>query len=175
MLPAHSLLNPYPHSQGITTKRPGALQDDGKYSAGYCYKGRLFRHMNKKDVPQDRGILGNIRVLCYATDENGEYVNSQSAGWEPTNIANGVAWEFINEELTDIARQVKTGAASPLAYHMKKALMDVKLLAQYAGMSAWRVKRHLKPGVFRRLSDKTLRRYATALNLTTDQLKEVPQ
>jgi hypothetical protein len=63
--------------------------------------------MEKKDVPQDQGIFGKWHGICYVTDENGEYVRSMSSGWEPTNIANGIAWEFINEGLAGILEKVK--------------------------------------------------------------------
>jgi hypothetical protein len=130
--------------------------------------------MEKKDVPQDKGILGHVRVVCYATDENGEYVKSQSVGWEPINIANSIAWEFINEELAGILEKVKKKELSPLAYHMNKNLMDLKVLSQYSGFARWRVKRHLKPGAFNELDDETLQRYAAVFNMTVEQLKEVP-
>lgn len=130
--------------------------------------------MKKKDVPQDQGILGHIRVVCYATDENGEYVKSQSAGWEPTNIANGIAWEFLNEELAGILEKVKKKELSPLAYHMNKNLMDVKLFSRYTGFAAWRIKRYLKPRVFNKLDNEALQRCASVFNMTVEQLKEVP-
>ena len=130
--------------------------------------------MKKKDVPQDHGIFGQWHAICYVTDENGEYVRSQSVGWEPTNIANGIAWEFINEELAEVLKKVKKGLLSPLAYHMNKNLMDVKMLSQYAGFSSWKVKRHLKPRVFNSLDDAVLQRYAAVFNMTTEQLKEAP-
>jgi len=130
--------------------------------------------MEKKDVPQDPGILGHVRVLCYATDENGEYVKSQSTGWEPTNIANGIVWEFIHEELARIREKVKKGELSPLAYHMNRSLMDAKVLSQYTGIASWRVKRHIKARPFSSLNDSVLGKYASALNMTIDQLKEVP-
>ena len=130
--------------------------------------------MEKKDVPQDKGILGNWHVVCYATDENGEYMRSQSAGWEPTNIANGIAWEFIQEEIANVMEKVKKGELSPLAYHMQKNLMDVKILSQYAGFSSWKVKRHLKPRFFNSLDESVLQRYAAVFNMTVEQLKEVP-
>jgi len=130
--------------------------------------------MEKKDVPQDQGILGQVRVVCYATDENGEYIKSESAGWEPTNIANSIAWEFLNEELAGILEKVKKKELSPLAYHMNKNLMDLKVLSQYIGFAKWRVRRHLKPHVFNSLDDETLKRYAAIFNMTVEQLKEVP-
>ncbi len=130
--------------------------------------------MEEKDVPQDKGILGHVRVVCYATDENGSYVKTQSDGWEPTNIANNIAWEFINEELASIQEKVRKKELSPLAYYMNKNLMDVKLLSQYTGFGVWRVKRHLKPHVFNALDNKALQRYASVFNMTVEQLKEVP-
>lgn len=130
--------------------------------------------MEKKDVPQDQGILGHVRVVCYATDENGEYVKSQSAGWEPTNIANGIAWEFLNEELAEILEKVRKKELSPLAYHMNKHLMDVKLLSRYTGFAAWRIKRYLKPQAFNKLDNEALQRCASVFNMTVEQLKEVP-
>jgi hypothetical protein len=46
-------------------------------------------------------------------------------------------------------------------------------LSMHAGIMIWRVKRHLKPKVFSRLSGKTLKKYAEAFNITLDQLKNV--
>jgi hypothetical protein len=130
--------------------------------------------MNKKDVPQDRGILEHWHTICYVTDEKGDIVRSQSAGWEPINIANGIVWEQIHEERSRILDRVRRGELSPLAYYMNTRLMDVKLLARYAGVAAWRVKRHLQPRIFLRLDDAMLKRYASVLNLTLEEMKEVP-
>lgn len=130
--------------------------------------------MEKKDVPQDHGIFGQWHGIYYVTDENGEYVGSMSSGWEPTNIANGIAWEFINEDLAGVLERVKEGELSSLAYHMNKNMMDVKVLARYVGFSKWRVKRHLKPRAFDNLDDETLKRYASVFNITVEQLKKTP-
>ena len=131
-------------------------------------------NMEKKDVPQDKGILEHYRVVCYATDEKGDYVGSLSAGWEPTNIANGIAWEFIKEELAETEEKVRKGELSPLAYHMHKYLMDVKILSRHMGFTVWRVKRHLKPRPFAGLKEAILERYAAVFGMTVGQLKEVP-
>jgi hypothetical protein len=42
-----------------------------------------------------------------------------------------------------------------------------------AGISIWRVKWHLRPGAFKRLNEKTLKKYADAFNITVAQLKKV--
>ena len=130
--------------------------------------------MKEKDVPQDHGITESWHYLFYTTDENGEYVPSQSAGWEPTNIANSIAWEFIHEELKNIIERIRKGELSPLAYYMTKSLMDVKMVAKYAGFSSWKVKRHLKPRVFKTLDKSILDRYATIFKITPEEMRALP-
>ena len=43
----------------------------------------------------------------------------------------------------------------------------------HAGIMVWRVKRHLKPKVFNRLSEKTLKKYTEVFNITLEQLKNI--
>ena len=96
-----------------------------------------------------------------------------SAGWEPKNIANSQAWEQISRQLQDIRQQVLAGELSPLAYHMVKNQMDVSLLAQYMELPRWRVKRHLKPKIFKKLKMKLLERYATLFRISPSQLTDL--
>ncbi|MCJ7818915.1 MAG: hypothetical protein MUP25_03735, partial [Syntrophales bacterium] len=116
--------------------------------------------MRHKDVPQDRRMTEGSQEVCYAVDENGQYVLVPSTGWEPKTIANDQAWELIHEQVADILFQVQQGQVSLLAYHMTKNLMDISLLAQYAGFSRWRVWWHMRPWVFKRLKAPVLMHYA---------------
>lgn len=131
--------------------------------------------MKKKDVPQDNGINGPWRPICYAIDDaSGEYTPAQSSGWEPANIANGIAWEFIQEDLDSIIKKIREGELSPLAYYMAKHLMDVRTLAKYVNLSSWKVKRHLKPHVFRDLDNAVLERYASVFKIGLEEVKILP-
>lgn len=51
--------------------------------------------MKKNEVPQDGDNLvkGESNWVNYAVDQNGEYVQEISVGWEPENIALEQAWE----------------------------------------------------------------------------------
>jgi|TARA_B100001971_G_C17909065_1_gene391935 hypothetical protein len=131
--------------------------------------------MKKEDVPQDYGMGGEQLEVCYAVDENGHYVLAPSLGWKAKNVTNQQAWGLIKEKIDDAIRRVKTGQLSPLAYHMAKNQMDVGLLAKYVGFYSWRVKRHLKPTVFKRLSPDILQQYADLFDITTAQLREYPE
>ncbi len=129
--------------------------------------------MKKAEVPQDdEGLLdGKLREVCYAVDESGNYTTVLSTGWTPKNAALKQAWEVVNEKVEEVKRKVLEGKLSPLAYHMEKNIMDLKLLSGYTGISKWRIKRHLKPKNFNRLDDKTLAQYASAFETTVSSLK----
>ncbi len=132
--------------------------------------------MKIEEVPQERGMMpDNIHEVCYAVDDDGHYVLTASAGWNPKNIANNQAWEVIEQEIAKALKGIHAGKLSPLAFHMAKNQMNTKLLAQYAGYSRWRVKRHLKPAVFKRLNQAVLEQYSDVFGITVKQLREFPE
>jgi len=126
--------------------------------------------MDKKNVPQDKGVVEQLSLVFYAVDESGKYVKEQSAGWEPVTVAHDQAFEAMEERLALVGERVKKGELSPIAYYMEKCLMDVKMLSRYTGISRWRVKRHLDPKVFRRLPPSLLERYAKVFGISSRQL-----
>lgn len=130
--------------------------------------------MRKEDVPQQHGLNNGCKEVSYAVDESGQYILTQSTGWDVKTIALQQAWEEINEQLLAVLDSIKAGEKSPLAYHMVKNQMDPALLAQYSGVSRWQVKRHLKPRVFNKLSAAALSPYLNLFDLTIEQLKRVP-
>lgn len=130
--------------------------------------------MKKKDVPQDPHLFGSWKEVSYALDEDGKYVLVPSAGWEPANIANDMAWESIEAEVGRVVERVRAGELSPLAYHMARRQMDPGMLAGYTGLFKFQVRRHMKPAAFRRISPALANRYAAILRITTDELMEMP-
>ncbi|HEY5326578.1 MAG TPA: hypothetical protein VIJ27_06225 [Mucilaginibacter sp.] len=130
--------------------------------------------MKKDEVPQDLGSLGRItKEVCYATDSNGKYVTEFSNGWDVKTKALDVAWEDIKRRIEQAREQVLNNNASPLLFFMEYRLMDVSILAGYTGFWKWQIKRHLKPGVFNKLSDRKLKRYADAFNIKVEDLKSI--
>ncbi|WP_348799539.1 hypothetical protein [Flavobacterium adhaerens] len=129
--------------------------------------------MKKEDVPQDQGNLSrkDLKELVYATDENGNYTTALSTGWEPKSIALSNAIEEISERVAIAKAKVENNELSPINYYMELCRMDVSVLSGYVGMWQWRVKRHFKPKVFAGLSDRILRKYADAFNITIEELK----
>ena len=129
--------------------------------------------MDINEVPQDSleyKDRDKLKKLVYAVGKDGKYTGVGSAGWEAENIATQQAWEAIEEELQQTEQEIRDGRLSPIAYFMKKKLMDLPLLASYAGKWQWQVKRHMKPGVFHKLSPAILQKYADIFGITREEL-----
>ncbi|HEV8080516.1 MAG TPA: hypothetical protein VGP43_07385 [Chitinophagaceae bacterium] len=130
--------------------------------------------MKKEEVPQDLSSLGKItKEVCYATDASGKYITELSKGWDVKITALDAAWQDIESRITTAQQQVLNKKASPLLFFMEKELMDISILANYTGIWKWQIKRHLKPDVFKNLSDKKLQRYAKVFNVSVDDLKNM--
>lgn len=132
--------------------------------------------MKKNEVPQDKSNLesANFKELCYAVDEQGEYTTELSTGWEPKAIALSNAIEEIEARIEDAKKRVHEGTTSPIEYYMELHKMDLGVLASYAGIWKWRVKRHFKPSVFKKLSQKTLQKYAEVFEISISELQQIP-
>lgn len=131
--------------------------------------------MKKSEVPQDKSNLesANFKELCYAVDENGNYTTVNSSGWNPKTIALDNAIAEINERVENAKSKVLNQQTSPIEYYMELHKMDIPILASYVGIWKWRVKRHFKPNVFNKLSEKILQKYATVFNISIAQLKDI--
>lgn len=131
--------------------------------------------MEKENVPQHDSNLSkkNLKELVYATDENGNYTTALSTGWEPKAIALSNAIDDIKERAEEARLKVQIGEISPICYYMELSKMDLTILAGYVGMWKWRVKRHFKPVIFAKLSNKVLQKYADAFEISIAELKNI--
>ncbi|MCF6306423.1 MAG: hypothetical protein L3J09_00550 [Flavobacteriaceae bacterium] len=133
--------------------------------------------MRKEDVPQDKSSLGSasFKELCYAVDENGEYITAKSTGWNPKKIALDNAIQEINERTERAMKRVVNNETSPIEYYMELNKMDVSILSSYVGVWSWRVKKHFKPSVFKKLSTKVLEKYAEVFNISVTELQQIKE
>lgn len=129
--------------------------------------------MKKEQVPQDKGSLSesNLNELCYALDENGNYTTVPSSGWDVKSIALDESMALIQERIDQANKQISEGKLSPIPYFMELHKMDLPLLASYTGIHRWFVKRHFNPKRFKKLSDKTVKKYADTFEISVDELK----
>lgn len=128
--------------------------------------------MKKNELPQDKSALENFtREVCYVKNDEGKYETDLSIGWETKKVALDRAWEDIEARVKEAKEKVIAGEASPVLYFMELKLMDLGVLSGYSGFWKWQIQRHMKPGVFKKLSDKQLQRYAEAFDVTVHELK----
>lgn len=130
--------------------------------------------MKIEDVPNDLKYFQNtvIRDVTYAVDDNGNYKPIVSGGWDVKADALDLTWDEINEKCEKIRAQILKGKLSPLAYHMEKNIMSVKLLATYSGVPKRTIKKHLKPKHFQNIDNETLQKYADVLRISVEELKK---
>ena len=131
--------------------------------------------MNKEQVPQDEENLneGKLAKLYYATDDKGHYVKVNSIGWEPETVAMQQAWEVVNGEVDEAREKEMTGEASPILYYLKKNIMTPGLVASYVGTLSLIVRLHCRPFFFKRLSKKTLEKYAFTFRISVAELTDI--
>jgi len=129
--------------------------------------------MKKEDIPQDKSSLekGNHKELYYAVDETGKYVTGKSSGWDPKTIALDNTLEELDDRIAKAWKDVQEQKVSPIAYFMEVHRMDLSILSSYVGLWKWRVKRHLKPNIFNKLSNKLLEKYAVVFEISVHDLK----
>lgn len=128
--------------------------------------------MKKEDLPQDPGALANFtREVCYVKNAEGKYETALSEGWDVKKDALDNAWVDVNERIGAAKKAVADGEKSPVYYFMELRLMDLQLVSSYTGFFPFFVKRHMKPSVFKGLSDGKLRKYADAFDITVEELK----
>lgn len=127
---------------------------------------------NQNTVYKDKSH-GQFRELFYSYEEGGKYEKTVGKHGETGRVILQQAWDLFNERIEEARQKVLSGKVSPVVYYMEKNLLDPMNLSMMAGIAIWRVKWHFRPAVFRRLSEQTLQKYATAFNITVDQLKNV--
>ena len=116
---------------------------------------------------------GQYRELLYNFDKDGNFKKEVGFHGEPDRVVLQQAWDLFNDRISEAREKVLAGKASPILYYMEKNLLNPLDLSMHSGVSLWRVRMHLKPKWFARLSEKTLKKYAEAFNISIEQLKNV--
>ena len=128
--------------------------------------------MKKEDIPQDDGALNKLtKEVVYAVDSLGNYSTELSTGWEVKTTALDVAWKDIEQRIKQAEQKVLNNEASPILYFIELRLMDIGIVSAYTGFWKWTIKQHLKPAVFKKLSEQKLKKYAEAFNISVEELK----
>jgi hypothetical protein len=128
----------------------------------------------QQEETKDDGLIYKYnRELFYRFDPEKGYVQQvdyQDAG---NQIIIRQSWDAAEQRISETARKVIAGKLSPIAYHMERILMEVPMLAAYMEISPWRVRLHMRPLFFRRLSRKMVEKYAGIFQISADELTNI--
>ncbi|WP_428026882.1 hypothetical protein [Arcobacter sp.] len=128
--------------------------------------------MQKIEIPQENNsTLNGQKKVMYGTNDNGEFqrINYASSIEEFATITAVEEYKILEKEcLKDIQNDI----ASPIKYYMYKNRMDLPTLSSAVGMFSFRVKRHLKMDIFKKLKDKTIQKYANVFDIKIEELKD---
>jgi hypothetical protein len=128
--------------------------------------------MKKNEIPQDPSALDKFtKEVCYAVDDKGEYITGLSRGWQVKADALGITLDEAHNRTVNAREKVASGEASPILFFMELNMMDLPIVAAYTGFWQWTIKRHLKPSVFKELSDKKLAKYAEIFDVSVEELR----
>jgi len=110
-----------------------------------------------------------FKTVEYAVGENGTYIQKQTLGWEPKDIAQEFAWETMRKHLEKTKADVVYKKLSPLAYYMEVEQMTPKRLSGLIGISQRKIKQHLRPKKFESLRDTTINKYCEFFKISKDE------
>lgn len=130
--------------------------------------------MKVDEVPQDdnKTYQGYGKRAVYAVNEDGQITRTTSSGWQVEEVILRDVVDDFEQQAAEIKTRVLAGKVSPIAYFMCKRYLDVPLVAGALGICRWRVKRHLKPGVFKKLKEQQIRQYAELFRIDVDALTD---
>jgi len=132
--------------------------------------------MKAQEVPQDNNsIYRGAKRAVYAQNDDGAYDVVASSGWEVEEEATQQAVAELERLADEAYEAAQRGEASPLAFHMYDNRLDLLSLSQGTGLFQWRIKRHFKPAIFVKLSEKILTRYSEVMGISNETLQHLPK
>lgn len=116
-------------------------------------------------------IYKNNRELFYSFDpEKKAYVQKVDYQYEANQVIIKQSWDALEERIEEIRQKVTAGQLSPLAYHMEKHQMEVPMLADYCGFWKMKIRKHLTPKGFLKMSAKEREKYAEVFGISPEKL-----
>lgn len=125
-----------------------------------------------KEIPtgENELIYTYNRELFYHFDKENGFTQKVDFQNPDNQVIIKQSWDAAEQRIDEVKQQVIIGKLSPVAYYMEKILMETPMLAAYMEISKWRVKRHMKSSVFKKLKPEILKKYASVFGITMEEL-----
>jgi len=124
---------------------------------------------NKAQGPPRDERWKKAAYVIYTVNEQGGYTTTLERDDREFILSYQFSDSF-QEKAAEAKKRVLAGQASAIEYFMYKSLLDPAGLGQAMGIATWRVKRHFKPAVFKKLNKRIIEAYAKIFNITVDDL-----
>jgi hypothetical protein len=125
--------------------------------------------MKEKDVLVD---FKAQQFVIYAEKSDGSFSPVQTGSYMSKNHIDDF-FRLAGNLYNSLIEKLRTGKISPIFFYMTIEDMTIAELAARAGISKSRVKKHIDPKGFQKVSVANLRRYADVLNIPLANLFQV--
>lgn len=126
------------------------------------------------DQPEETPLYGyRNREVFYFYDQDKGYIQKVAPHNNIVQVLIKHGWDVSEDKIEGIRKKAEAGLVSPIAFHMARCLMDTVTLAGYSGFPKWRVRRHLKPSVYKKLDEKTKKRYAEVFGTSVREMEQL--
>jgi hypothetical protein len=112
------------------------------------------------------------QMILYVEKEDGQYGPVQTGSYISANYLDDFFYKRKNLEAA-LIRKVQTDEISPIHYFMILEDLTLSELASRAGIWKWKVKRHLKPSFFHKISCREMNRYSAVFNVNADEIRKL--
>lgn len=128
---------------------------------------------SKKVDAENMEVKMDFEILHYSIDNEGHWDSKMVVNWGAKEIVNTQTWTIVQERIREAKEKVLKGEMSPVGFYMVKCIMDKKLCSEFTGFSKCKIRKHMKPKHFKKLTDETLQRYAETFEITLDEIKNL--
>jgi len=130
--------------------------------------------MTTKDVKHNQIMTRETRWkpmawTIYKVDDQGKF-KTEFERYDDHLVMTVPFADASQEKAEEVKQRVLRNESSPIEYFMYRSLLDPKALAQAMGIAVWRLKRHFKPNVFKKLDQNRLQEYAKIFNVQVGDL-----
>jgi hypothetical protein len=120
---------------------------------------------------EERIQAENLMEGLYRHEPDGSYTLHAGYDYLPKDdLMCHEFWKRWREKMNGIREKVNAGELSPLFYYQEKNFLDARTFAKFLGVSYWRYRSHIKPKGFAQLKQEMLQQYASALEISVDDL-----
>lgn len=113
------------------------------------------------------------QLILYVEKEDGSYGPMQTGSYLTKNYIDDY-YEKRQRLEAGLREQVRKREISPVAYYMTLVDLSLAETAMRIGISQRKVKKHMKPENFAKISPAVLEKYAEVFNVAVNTLTELP-